>query len=47
MYVLRGIIKDMKKIVIVLLGCLLVLGACGVKSNLSRPDGPLRDYPVY
>ena len=47
MRVLRGIINSMKKIVIVLLGCLLVLGACGVKSSLSRPDGPLRDYPVY
>lgn len=47
MYVLRDIIESMKKVLIVLLGCLLVLGACGVKSNLSRPDGPLRDYPVY
>ena len=47
MCVLRGIIIGMKKVLFVLLGCLLILGACGVKSGLSRPDGPLRDYPVY
>lgn len=41
------IIKGMKKVMLILLGCLLILGACGVKSDLARPNGPLRDYPVY
>ncbi len=38
--------EQMKKIVLLLL-CAFVLCACGVKSDLSRPNGPLRDYPVY
>ena len=36
----------MKKIVLILI-CAFMLCACGVKSDLSRPNGPLRDYPVY
>ena len=47
MRVLYDIINNMKKMILILLGCAFILGACGVKSNLSRPDGPLRDYPVY
>lgn len=41
------IIYNMKKVIFILLGCVLVLAACGVKSDLSRPSGPLRNYPVY
>ena len=38
--------EQMKKIVLFLL-CAFMLCACGVKSDLSRPNGALRDYPVY
>jgi hypothetical protein len=38
----------MKKVLLFLI-CIsaIALGACGVKSDLARPDGSLRDYPVY
>ena len=41
-----AIIIRMKKVLLLLL-CVFILGACGVKSNLERPTGPLRDYPLY
>ncbi len=42
-----GIMQSMKKFVLFFMClCMLALGGCGVKSGLSRPDGPLRNYPV-
>lgn len=39
-------IRPMRKILLLLL-CCGALCACGVRSDLAQPTGPLRDYPVY
>lgn len=40
--------SDMKKILLILVClCAVAMAGCGVKSDLERPAGPLRNYPVY
>ena len=42
--------ESMKKILLLIcmvLLCAIVLGGCGVKSDLARDEGYPRNYPVY